>query len=271
MFVSSRPWNCFEEAFGRDTSWHLRLEEHTGHDIALYVHDTIWNCNSFARLQEEDSEYQSVIEEVVGKAHGVFLWVFLVVRSLNRGLTNGDTISDLQGRLRQFPEQLEPYFKHMLSSIDGIYRSEMAEMLQIALLATEPYPLMTYSLLRERHIDIAIKKSLRAREWGDMSAISRIDRAKKQVNSRCQDLLQVYTREQDLLDKYKVDFLHRTVKDFLHLPDASKMISASVKPGFEPHKLLCRTFLAMLQSIPAVDHLLSPQVLYSLGLASRNL
>ena len=147
--LSSRPWNSFEEALGQDKSRYLRLEEHNHKDIVQYVNDTIAKSHSFAQLQREDPECGNLISEIVEKSQGVFLWVFLVVRSLVRGLSNCDTVRNLQSRLRGMPQELEPYFSHMIDSIEDVYRHEMAEFLQIAVLAVESYPLTIYSLLLE--------------------------------------------------------------------------------------------------------------------------
>lgn len=60
--------------------------------------------------------------EIVSRAQGVFLWVFLVVRSLVQGLTNADRITDLERRLRSLPTDLETYFRHMLDTIEDVYK-----------------------------------------------------------------------------------------------------------------------------------------------------
>jgi hypothetical protein len=136
MCLSSRPWNFFDQAFGKDSTRYIRLEEHNRNDINTYVHDMIATSPDFKALQREDATCNSLIDEIVDRAQGVFLWVFLIVRSLIRGLCNGDTVQDLQNRLRQFPQELEPYFQHMISSIDDVYRMEMAELLQISVRIT---------------------------------------------------------------------------------------------------------------------------------------
>ena len=47
-----------------------------------------------------DRRCDELIEEIVFLARGVFLWVFLVTRSLRWGLTNADDMVDLRARLR---------------------------------------------------------------------------------------------------------------------------------------------------------------------------
>ena len=49
----------------------------------------------------------------------MFLWVTLAVNSLLAGLTDGDSIEDLQQRLDALPPDLENLFDKILDSIKG--------------------------------------------------------------------------------------------------------------------------------------------------------
>ncbi|KAL9078934.1 MAG: hypothetical protein Q9157_002158 [Trypethelium eluteriae] len=108
MCLASRPWNCFEEVFGQDRRRTIRLEEHNRKDILHFMSHTISGCPGYPKLQRSDPECDSLITEIVDKAQGVFVWVFLVTRSLMRGLTNGDSINTLRMRLKTFPPELGP-------------------------------------------------------------------------------------------------------------------------------------------------------------------
>jgi len=73
-------------------------------------------------------------------ADGVFLWVFLVVRSLKEGITNADTVSMLQKRLRELPSDLESFFRLILDHVDKIYWEGTTQAFQMALTAVKPLP-----------------------------------------------------------------------------------------------------------------------------------
>lgn len=111
LCLSSRPWNYFEDAFGKDVDYKLYLQDLTREDIYLYAQ---------SRLEvhivpgQNDMHYQHLISEIANRAQGVFLWVFLVVQSLREGLANGDNISILEIRLRSLPTDLELFFKHTI-------------------------------------------------------------------------------------------------------------------------------------------------------------
>jgi hypothetical protein len=77
---------------------------------------------AFQRLAARDPESShALVEEIVGKAQGVFIWVALVVQSLLRGIRNRDELSDLWDRLRLFPKELEPLYARLLEMIEPVY------------------------------------------------------------------------------------------------------------------------------------------------------
>jgi NACHT domain len=85
--VSSRPWPVFEYAFRSAPS--LTLQDITHEDIFRYVNEKLNGHERMNDLQRIDPENtKKLIEEIVTKDSGVFLWVSLVVRSLLNGFTN---------------------------------------------------------------------------------------------------------------------------------------------------------------------------------------
>ena len=147
--LSSRPWNFFENAFGKSTDRRLLLQDLNAPDIKLYVKDMFESDDQYLQLKVQDNRYEGLAKRISGKAQGVFLWVFLVVRSLRRGLTNADTLFLLQTRLHQFPTDLKGFYLQMVGNIEDIYHEQMAQTLHIALSLSEPSPVLLYSLLDE--------------------------------------------------------------------------------------------------------------------------
>lgn len=86
MCVASRPWEVFEDAFQNKPS--LRLEDLTYPDIKSFVTSRFQSDDNFLQLERREAEFAGqLVEEVVRKASGVFLWVRLVVSSLLDGMT----------------------------------------------------------------------------------------------------------------------------------------------------------------------------------------
>lgn len=260
LCVSSRPWNEFLDAFGQDSSRHLALENLTREDIKGYVKDSLETNSHFALLKQRDARSQDLIDEIVDKASGVFLWVMLVIRSLLDGLRHADRISDLQRRLREFPETLEKYFSHIHFSIDEFYRGLTAEAFTYVLTATdlsaEPISLLTFSFLDEDDLDDCITNTkTKPLTIDDIS--TREDEMRRRLNGRCKGLLEVFQGNNEFfLNKYpatflgpKVDFLHRTAYDFLATKDMQSMLASHLKSDFEPLVLLCKAYLAQLNAI----------------------
>ena len=252
--LSSRPWNVFKAAFGNGSHPSFQLENLTKADITLYVRDRLEENEAFRNLKrQEGSACATLVDEIVGKAEGVFLWVFLVIRSLTSGLQNADRIMDLQRRLRRFPSDLEVYFRHMLNNIDDNYLQQTAQTFLLALQAAEPLSLMTYAMVDELEIDPSYALNLGIQQMSSAEIISKHSDMKLRINARCKDLLEVtpvsYKSSPSFYD-YKVDFLHRTVRDFLHLKEIYEWVLRNVSCGFNVDQILCAAFLAQVKTVP---------------------
>ena len=249
--ASSRPWNVFKRAFGTRSDTMLRLEDLTRNDITLYVRETLELNDLFNQLKErENAPCVKLVDEVVSKAQGVFLWVFLVVRSLLTGLTNADRIMDLRKRLRHLPADLESYFAHMLASIDTFYEQQTAQTFKIALDASEPQTIMTYVMLDELDEDPQFALHLDIREWQSSEIRSRVENMVLRINARGMGLLEVVRgKNSDGLGADEVDFLHRTVRDFFRLEAPGDWIARHLPPSFNPDELLYNAILAQVKSL----------------------
>jgi NACHT domain len=129
--ASSRPLLVFEDGFSAFPR--LRLQDLTFKDINNYTNDNLRTNKRFQQLLlKEPVIAPALVEEIVAKADGVFLWVRLVVESLLQGLGNRDEISDLQRRLRFLPVDLEALYKQMLTArIDPVYLHRASMIFQI--------------------------------------------------------------------------------------------------------------------------------------------
>lgn len=127
---SSRSHVAFESAFATRPS--LRLQDLTHNDIRMYVDERLYeNERMQDYVRREPTESQQLVEEIVAAADGVFLWVYLVVTSLIRGLGNGDKISDLRRKLRLLPQDLKQLYVHILTKVDEDYKDEAVNFFQL--------------------------------------------------------------------------------------------------------------------------------------------
>jgi hypothetical protein len=121
MCVSSRPRNVFRKAFGHSPEHHLVLQDLTKNDMDRYIRDRLEADVQFQTLAATDTSAQLFPQEIRKRAQGVFLWVFIVIGSLIRGLTEDDDIDVLRARFREIPDDLEEYFKRMIGAVDKVY------------------------------------------------------------------------------------------------------------------------------------------------------
>ncbi|KAK6849217.1 hypothetical protein PG995_013050 [Apiospora arundinis] len=221
--VSSRPEAEFRHAFGEgdNVDWHIKLEDLTSTDI----------CR---QLQGSDSGYSDIAEQVTLRAQGVFLWVFLVVRSLLDGATHDDRIADMRRRLDALPDDLDDFFRDMLDRVPKAYRAQSAMTFTVAIAAARPLPLW--------------KPPTKLLEYPAMTEM--ISKFPNRLDARCKGLLEIVKRKDgpNPYHQWDVDFLHRTVRDFLNsAQEITRSFDKDLAEDFDPHVLLCHAYLENLK------------------------
>lgn len=75
--VSSRPWTVFVDAFDR-LQWKLYVQDLTRADIRLYIKDNLEEDPRFRELKKREAiGSERLVQQIIEKAQGVFLWVYL--------------------------------------------------------------------------------------------------------------------------------------------------------------------------------------------------
>ncbi|KAF8867123.1 hypothetical protein BDZ45DRAFT_700115 [Acephala macrosclerotiorum] len=177
--ISSRPLNVFENAFRGDEERKLMLQDLARHDMQIYVYDKLGEDHRFRALALKDKRWKDLIQRIVDKAEGVFLWVHLVVQSLLHGLEDDNDIPDMQERVDILPSDLEKYSKHMLGEIDQIYlhtKSPLAPMT------------FTFMELERNDPDYAIKPKP---ESPPRESLEAMREKMKYINARSRGLLEI--------------------------------------------------------------------------------
>ncbi len=214
--VSSRPWTVFLDAFKSISAYSVKLEDLTRGDIRRYVSDKFEQHDQYQHLTAHDSGYEALIEKVVSRAQGVFLWVYLVVKELLEGLTYNDSVKVMLQRLNQFPEDLEDFFQHMIDSIPPLYRRRAARTFFITQSAPEPLLLTLHAFLDDIEDDPNFFTK-QARRVERTELLRMHERMRRQLEGRTKGLIEVVSDQHEDLPyfQFSVDFLHRTVRDFL--------------------------------------------------------
>lgn len=267
LCVSSRPRNVFESAFGAQPETTFRLHEHTQEDIRLYVHQILGQHKVYKQLEAEDARYERVLQNLVQKANGVFLWVFLVVRNLEESLPNEDTVESLEQTIDEFPSELEPYFERMLDTIARRYHERSTAILLMAMESEDLLPLVLVAHIMpeddktEAQVGIPIARR-HAYSFRKLHA---------RLKANCGDLVTVVTERSDDFEdtKQRIDFLHRTVDDFLRTPSVRKKLQGRVPESFGPSTAIYECSARYLASTPPKLAITHPVVQLLLRNASK--
>lgn len=208
--VSSRPWPIFQGAFEKYPS--LSLEALTRGDVATYVRDHFNENPNFVALSKIKPTQCSNLElQIVEKASGVFLWVYLVVRDMLQRLQAGASIGTLFKRLDLLPRELDDFFMQIIESIDLSEREDAAKIFQLVMeLPKWQTTLFTLSFTEEVNVDFALHL-----EHDDLSQVAidhRLLTMRRRLASRCKGLLEVGAEiKRSRWSDWSIEFLHRHV------------------------------------------------------------
>jgi len=237
--LSSRPWLVFEDSFRSCRT--LQLQHLTRTDIVLYTNDKLSSHKRMMELRSRNpEESDALIQEIVSKASGVFLWITLVVKSLMDGFTNRDRISDLQKRLLLLPPDLETLYRHMfMNHINPLYYEQSSRIFQVIRavkdgLGSDSISLLTLSFTDEQEDGLALKAELGP--WSESEISHKCHEMTSILNSRCMGLLEVSSNypDQQTNRESTVDFIHRSAYEFIALPDIWKQFYLVQKSPLTP-------------------------------------
>lgn len=250
--LSSRPWPDFETAFGQTPDRKLYVHDENRDDIRMYIRERFERRLDFSNLTYEVPELLNLVDTMVEDSRGVFLWVFLAVESLLRGLRNDDRISELRRRLERTPKRLHDMFKRMLDSVEEVYQEQAAKVLQIALHAKRPLYVALYSLVDNDDSETSLEKlALDHKEWSEEECIRTSKIGERRIKIRCPDLIKVSGVADEMktaqkMRGHRVEFLHRTVRDFLVLEESQIMLRQRMKKHFDPHLFIAKALLVQI-------------------------
>lgn len=160
------------------------LEDDTKSDIALYLEA---NMDKLPSIDEDDKE--NIVDKILGKSAGCFLWVSLILQELKQAHTS----AEIRQVLEDVPSDMNDLYSRILSSMSRAphYGKVLAKaILTWAVCCSRP--LTTDELYQALQIDIK----------------DRIDDIKMSIESRCGQF--VYVDAQS-----RVQMVHQTARDFL--------------------------------------------------------
>lgn len=258
LCLSSRPLYDFVKSFRAFPT--LRLQDLNFEDIKQYVDDKLGANHQMQELQRKEPEQAPKLsQEIIDKADGVFLWVRLVVFSLLRGLRNSDQVSDLQRRLRILPPSLEDLFSHILGCLEPVYLKQSSRIFQIfAAARLTGGSLTSLELLFAEETDAQRLLSSPASTMTDHERMSRIRFVDVWLVTRCGGLIEANKPSNSEDINRNLSYLHRTVRDFLELPQIwTRIMGLTRGSDFNPHVSLLQSSVLFIKLAlrPEIDSL----------------
>ena len=246
LCAASRPWTVFEDAFQNRPS--LMLQDLSYPDIQIYVTSSLGEDDGFKRLQEREPHYaDELIEEIIGKAAGVFLWVHLVIRSLLTGMSNDDRIIDLRRRLDQLPPDLEQLYDAILKKLDPFYREHTAQYFRL-MKDSQTVPALVFSFFDEETPEFVF--ALPVQTLSKAEHDSRTNTVRRRINSRCGGLLEVGPQSEfNPAFPYSpaVQFLHKTVKDYVNKSAFRTQFATTIDDDDDFYLRICAAYLGIVK------------------------
>ncbi|CAF3652986.1 unnamed protein product [Fusarium graminearum] len=240
--VTSRAEPWLKEEL--DTAPNLKLQELTAPDMRKWVH---------GRLQQFDTKFtfspdssSNLVEKLLKKAGGVFLWIHLATQSVIRGIKDNESEEILMSRLEQLPENLEDLYYDMwerLGEDASLYRKSAATYLRLMVgfqtmmkdVCIQHCPafgaLHIIKMAFATRTDIQRALATFTDEIDYEMVNSLFETTTNQIHTNCAGLLEVHppiftSDPHDPVPKMHdtVEFVHRTAYDFIVGTEAGQKI-----------------------------------------------
>jgi len=249
LVVSSRP---LHELQAHIKAWpHLMLQDLTSGDISTYVEDKLRKNVQMLRLEKQESTATAqLVDELVSRASGVFLWVYVVIRSLLDGLESRDKVVDLMLRVCELPTELDELFSVMLGRISPRHRAQAFRLLYITQqLLPHVEGVGVHALVLSYAEEYGYTtKALPTRGLCPSTELEeRQQEIEVVIRSRCLGLLEVSLPEESaeselrfsaakfegLATNYQVDYIHKTVAEYLDEIDIQARVAETSSSTFD--------------------------------------
>ena len=257
--ISSRPWQIFIDEYGAHPSLSLEevnwidLESYSVGQLRRYARNTPLYADFHPVLSKDGNRF---VHDLVSKAQGVFLWIFLVLRRLEPRMRFAQHLTSLFDTVLVFPRELEVYLRdHVFARINATWNdnpSETAGVLKFCLAGVfeiEAYaPLLTGNAFSDPMFGVNQQAEYR----NERECRQRDLNLEVFIHECGADLVRVETRLGFEDSPYShVVCTHRSVLDFLETEEMQKLLRERTPSHFD---MDCRPWrMACLSAMKAMD------------------
>jgi len=230
ILVSSRPHMEFQSAFSDDLR--IKLHDLTKPDISRFGRRMFKNDKNFPHVQHC---YKDLVDKVVEYSDGVFLWARLAIRSLLMAVRRREAIDSLENQLDNIPKDINDLYEKLLASINAKERVKTFKMLVLADKSEEGLTAVALTWI-DNLDDPKFPTSYNMQPYTDDEIKERQLAAELQLDYFTRGLLEISTvddsrNKQDLFSMKRVQFFHRTLRDFVSQSKELRQFSVDF-PGF---------------------------------------
>ncbi|KAI0140417.1 hypothetical protein GGR57DRAFT_488135 [Xylariaceae sp. FL1272] len=247
MCVSSREWNIFKDAFKSYSK--LRIHEYTMDGIATMTANKL---ALFRPALPNSNQTVEMVNEIVEKAHGVFIWVAIVLKVVEMGVINGNTVPELKAKIRAFPTELGDLYDHLFHSIHECDRRKAYQTLLYTRHAAVHDIFKHKATLLEHHFLDQVAASTCLLRYKIANPPIEVEHIARRLNGRCQGFLELGNKSDNdtsLSLQTTVELMHLTAAEFLDKPYVKSIMMEHI-PSFDCLDLRCQTLLAQWKFCP---------------------
>lgn len=244
--AASRPWPEFRDAFlGRPS---MQMHHLNHEDIKMYTNLHFSKSPGFLEVKGIYPEAaNSLVNDVVAKSKGVFLWTTIVTKNLLVSLSEGANLQKLRIILDQLPEDIEKLYDAIFATIPPRLLPETSVMLLIFKAACHPLDWFSMWLADEfrganLHPDPAVDVS---KLW-----TTALPSLKRRLAARTRGLLEV----SGPTDSQYIGYLHRTVAEWIERPGVWEQISSNLPSDFDPYACLFLAEMLLMYPLHPTSH-----------------
>ncbi|KAH0499693.1 hypothetical protein TgHK011_006868 [Trichoderma gracile] len=257
--AASRPWREFQDEFSRGPM--LQMDLHTQQDMRSFIDKNFANNHGFIEQQQLYPQAATqLLDDILERANGVFLWVSIVTQLLLDLLSEGYSIPRAREILESLPPDISSLYDTIWDTIRSQHLPDASFMMQVLRAADGPLPWFTMWLIEALRSDDVSKcapldiNMLPTHSDWKIAAMKSLQR-KLAAWTKC--ILEVRS---ECYDGY-VDFTHRTARDWALKPDRWQLICSLSSDDFDPHLAILQAETVILSDSNYIDRH-HPMVIY---------
>ncbi|KAF1973951.1 hypothetical protein BU23DRAFT_505699 [Bimuria novae-zelandiae CBS 107.79] len=237
--ISSRPSVIYQATFKDWPS--LQLDKWTKPGILQYVlyafdqNDTMFNIPA---EQSDGTEERYVVNTLVDKASGVFLWASLATEFLIQSVKDTDDVATIKRRVNALPSELEALLIYMFDNMEAQQITQAARLFR--LVDAHRYPsLLPLCSAIDPDTRSSIEAETRPLTTGEI--LARAERMRNILVFKAKNLLSIFEAvptdekrnsvEVADLAHYKVNYAHRCIRDLIRTYEMRSRIAKAT--GYE--------------------------------------